>query len=107
MSPADACNPPNFLDSGVAVDIGGNYTLSRNWGNYEGETVANGAVRFQGNRFPEYRQAAWNYREGDLSTDQRHRSRLWLNYRPGVLNGLTLSVLAVIGKRNPVRRGWT
>ena len=40
----------------TALDIGGNYTLSRNWGNFEGETVANGPVRFEGPRFPEYKQ---------------------------------------------------
>jgi len=75
----------------TAADIGGNYTISRNWGNFEGETVGNGPIRFEGTRFPEYKQASWNYPEGDLSTDQRHRSRLWLNYRP--LNGLTLTAL--------------
>ena len=79
-----------------AVDIGGNYTLSRNWGNIgipEGETVVNGPVRFEGHRFPEYKQESWNYPSGDLNTDQRHRSRLWLNYRPSFASGLTLSVL--------------
>jgi hypothetical protein len=79
-----------------AVDIGGNYTLSRNWGNIgipEGETVVNGPVRFEGHRFPEYKQESWNYPSGDLNSDQRHRSRLWLNYRPGFASGLTLSFL--------------
>jgi len=78
----------------TAADIGGNYTISRNWGNFEGETVGNGPIRFEGTRFPEYKQASWNYPEGDLSTDQRHRSRLWLNYRP--LNGLTLTALQLL-----------
>ena len=83
----------------TAIDIGGNYTLSRNWGNIgtpEGETVANGPVRFEGPRFPEYKQASWNYPEGDLNSDQRHRSRIWLNYRPGIISGLTLSFLQVL-----------
>ena len=31
-----------------SFDVGGNYTLSRNWGNFEGETVANGPIRFDG-----------------------------------------------------------
>ncbi len=88
-----------------AMDIGGNYTLSRNWGNYEGETVASGASRFQGTRFPEYKQQAWNFPEGDLSTDQRHRSRLWLNYRPGIVNGLTLSVLELLESGIPYGAG--
>ena len=30
----------------VGFDIGGNYTLSRSWGNFEGETVASGPIRF-------------------------------------------------------------
>jgi hypothetical protein len=77
----------------AAFDLGGNYTISRNWGNFEGENVASGPIRFEGLRFPEYKQAEWNYPEGDLSTDQRHRARLWLNYNPGFLSGLTLSLL--------------
>ena len=83
---------------GAVADVGGNYTLSRNWGNVgalEGETVANGPVRFD-YRFPEYKQASWNFPDGDLPTDQRHRSRLWLNYHPSWLNGLTLSLLELI-----------
>ena len=82
-----------------AIDIGGNYTLSRNWGNIgtpEGETVASGPVRFEGPRFPEYKQASWNYPDGDLNSDQRHRSRIWLNYRPGIISGLTLSFLQLL-----------
>jgi outer membrane receptor protein involved in Fe transport len=75
------------------LDFGGNYTISRNWGNFEGENVASGPIRFEGLRFPEYKQASWNYPEGDLSTDQRHRARLWVNYNPAFLTGLTLSVL--------------
>ena len=77
----------------TAIDIGGTYTLSRNWGNFEGETVANGPIRFEGTRYPEYKQAAWNYPVGDLSSDQRHRGRLWLNYRPGFARGLSLGLL--------------
>ena len=65
-----------------SFDIGGNYTVSRNWGNFEGETVANGPIRFTGTLYPEYKDADWNYPIGDLSSDQRHRSRVWLNYNP-------------------------
>ena len=77
----------------TAIDVGGTYTLSRNWGNFEGETVANGPIRFEGTRYPEYKQASWNYPVGDLSSDQRHRGRVWLNYRPGFARGLSLGVL--------------
>ena len=89
----------------TALDIGGNYTLSRNWGNFEGESVANGPIRFEGLRFPEYRQESWNFPEGDLSTDQRHRSKLWLNYHPGFLGGLTLSVLQTLNSGIPYGAG--
>jgi hypothetical protein len=81
---------------GTMADIGANYTLSRNWGNVgalEGETVANGPLPFD-YRFPEYKEASWNFPDGDLPTDQRHRAKLWVNYRPGGrVSGLTLSVL--------------
>ena len=74
-------------------DLGGNYTLSRNWGNVEGETVANGPTRFEGQSFPEYKRAEWAFPEGDLSSDQRHRARLWLTYNPRFATGLTLSMI--------------
>jgi hypothetical protein len=77
---------------GTAVDIGGNYTLSRARGNNEAENVASGPVPFD-YRYPEYKQESWNFPEGDLANDQRHRSRIWLNYNPGFATGLTLSVL--------------
>lgn len=46
--------------------------------------------------YPEYKQAEWNYPTGDLAGDQRHRSRLWVNYRLPWVNGLTLSVLQTL-----------
>ena len=89
----------------VPVDIGGTYTLSRNWGNFEGETAANGPIRFEGLRYPEYKQSSWDYPEGDLSSDQRHRSRLWLNYRPQFARGLTLTLLQVMESGVPYGGG--
>ena len=80
---------------GTRVDIGGNYTLSHAWGNVDGETAASGPVPFD-NRYPEYKQASWNFPEGDLSVDQRHRARLWVNYSPSFASGLTLSLLEVL-----------
>jgi outer membrane receptor for ferrienterochelin and colicin len=88
-----------------AADIGGNYTLSRSWGNFEGETVASGPIRFEGRRFPEYKRAEWSYPEGDLLTDQRHRAKLWLNYRPGMIEGLTLSLLETVESGVPYGAG--
>lgn len=80
---------------GTMVDIGGNYTLSKAWGNFDGETVASGPVPFD-YRYPEYKQAAWNFPDGDLAVDQRHRSRLWINYNPTFAPGLTLSLLQAL-----------
>jgi hypothetical protein len=86
--------------AGTRLDFGGNYTISRAWGNIEGETVPNGPItagtsgRESVFSYPEYR-GAWNYPSGDLSIDQRHRARLWLNVSPGV-RGLTLSVLQAL-----------
>jgi outer membrane receptor for ferrienterochelin and colicin len=60
--------------------LGGNYTLSQSNGNFNGETASDGPVTGDLLSYPEYRQAAWNYPVGDLSIDQRHKLRLWLNY---------------------------
>jgi hypothetical protein len=80
---------------GTLLDIGANYTLSRAWGNFDAENVASGPVPFD-YRYPEYKQASWNFPEGDLAVDQRHRARLWANYRPGFAHGLTLSLLQAL-----------
>jgi hypothetical protein len=85
---------------GTRVDFGGNYTVSRAWGNVDGETVPNGPIAAGASgresvlNYPEYR-GEWNYPTGDLSIDQRHRARLWLNLSPWV-SGLTLSVLQAL-----------
>jgi hypothetical protein len=81
---------------GDRVDAGANYTLSRTWGNVEGETVNGGPTTSSVLQYPEYRQASWNYPESDLSVDQRHRARLWMNYGVPRVTGLTLSVLQTL-----------
>ena len=80
---------------GVMFDVGGNYTLSRAWGNFDAENVASGPVPFD-YRYPEYKQASWNFPDGDLAVDQRHRARLWLNYNPPWVPGLTVSLLQAL-----------
>jgi outer membrane receptor for ferrienterochelin and colicin len=92
------------------ADVGGTYTLSRTWGNFDGETTGSGPIR-AGNAVsgiltnPEYKQASWNFPTGDLATDQRHRSRLWVNYAlPGV-RGLTLSALQTLTTGAPYGTG--
>lgn len=80
---------------GRTLDVGGNYTVSKAWGNFDAENVASGPVPFD-YRYPEYKQASWNFPEGDLAVDQRHRARVWANYNPAFVPGLTLSVLQAI-----------
>jgi hypothetical protein len=88
-----------------AVEVGGTYTLSRTWGNWDGETVVNGPITFAGLQYPEYKQESWNHPEGDLSIDQRHRARLWLIYRLPWIEGLTLSALQAIESGVPYGAG--
>src|SRR5204862_3011068 len=51
--------------------------------------------------FPEYKQASWNYPEGDLQIDQRHRARMWVNVGIPRVTGLTLSVLQALNSGVP------
>jgi hypothetical protein len=88
-----------------SFDVGGNYTVSRNWGNVEGETVTNGPIRFTGTAYSEYKREEWNYPVGDLSSDQRHRSRVWLNYNPSFAPGLTLSMVEIMESGVPYGGG--
>ena len=69
---------------GTRVNVGGNYTLSKASGNFDGENAASGPLTTALLRYPEYVQARWNSPDGDLSIDQRHRARIWGTYRiPG------------------------
>ena len=62
------------------LTTGGNYTLSRAFGNFDGETSASGPVTSTVDSYPEYKQARWNSPDGHLGLDQRHRGRVWLVY---------------------------
>jgi hypothetical protein len=62
------------------LQLGGNYTLSRTWGNFDGENPATGPLTSQIFSYPEYRLASWNLPEGNLGSDQRHRARVWAAY---------------------------
>ena len=59
---------------------GGNYTLARTWGNFNGENVGSGPIRATFDTFPEYRQESWNYPMGYNPGDQRHKVRAWFTY---------------------------
>src|SRR4029434_6815967 len=65
---------------GSGIEVGGNYTLSRTWGNFDGENPASGPLTAQLFSYPEYREASWNQAEGNLGVDQRHRARFWGTY---------------------------
>ncbi|MEO8258536.1 MAG: TonB-dependent receptor [Acidobacteriota bacterium] len=87
------------------TDIGGNYTLSRLWGNFDGENSASGPLTTDLFQYPEYRQAAWYAPEGDLGSDQRHRSTLWVNYGVPRVTGLTISLLQDLSSGLPFGAG--
>jgi hypothetical protein len=78
------------------LDLGATYTVSRAWGNVEGENANAGPTADASQQYPEYKQASWNYPEGDLSIDQRHRARLWASYALPWVNGISLSVLQTL-----------
>jgi hypothetical protein len=65
---------------GSRLLLGGGYTLSRSWGNVDGENVASGPVTVGPLFYPEYIDLAWNDPVGDLATDQRHKARLFATY---------------------------
>jgi outer membrane receptor for ferrienterochelin and colicin len=73
-----------------ALQVGGNYTLSKTWGNFNGENVGSGPIRAAFDTFPEYREESWNYPTGYNPGDQRHKARAWFNY--------TVPVTPVVGR---------
>ncbi|HKY20161.1 MAG TPA: carboxypeptidase regulatory-like domain-containing protein [Vicinamibacterales bacterium] len=86
------------------LDVGGNYTLSRTWGNFDGETSASGPSVAQVDAFPEYKDPSWNAPEGDLAVDQRHRARIWATYvspMPVGAGSLTFGLLQQVGSGVP------
>jgi hypothetical protein len=87
------------------TDVGGNYTLSRLWGNFDGENVGTGPLATDLFQYPECRQASWYAPEGDLAADQRHRSTMWISYGVPGVNGLTLSLLQDLASGVPYGAG--
>jgi hypothetical protein len=83
------------------TNVGGNYTLSRLWGNFDGENVGTGPLSTDLFQYPEYRQQSWYAPRGDLSADERHRASMWVNYGVHGVAGLTLSVLETLGSGLP------
>jgi hypothetical protein len=86
------------------LDVGGNYTLSHLWGNFDGETSGAGPSVAQINAYPEYKRPEWNTPEGDLAADQRHRARIWGTFASAMPKGagsLTFGLLQQIGSGVP------
>ena len=73
------------------------------YGNVEAET-ANGPSGASLNHYPEYRRAEWNYPDGDLSIDQRHRARGWATYAvtmPSSAGSLEVGIVQQVGSGVP------
>ncbi len=59
------------------LDFGGNWTLSKTEGNYNGENQGSGPLPGGLGNYPEYFDVSWNSPTGPLSIDQRHRVNLY------------------------------
>jgi hypothetical protein len=62
------------------VTLGGNYTLSYSKGNNDGENVGSGPTMASINQYPEYRQETWNWPDGYMMNDQRHKTRIYATF---------------------------
>jgi outer membrane receptor for ferrienterochelin and colicin len=89
---------------GSRINIGGNYTLSRLWGNVNGETINSGPVTSSVLSYPEFIDLNWFAPEGNLSADQRHRVRLWGTWQLPIgerFGNVTLGVVEQINSGTP------
>ncbi|MGV8040538.1 MAG: carboxypeptidase regulatory-like domain-containing protein [Thermoanaerobaculaceae bacterium] len=75
-----------------SISLGGNYTLSRLYGNFVGEDTTSGPLTSSIREYPEYFQVKWFAPKGDLGQDQRHKARLWMVYDVLSTKHNTLSV---------------
>jgi outer membrane receptor for ferrienterochelin and colicin len=84
--------------------LGGNWTWSHAYGNFDGETNANGPISSTIHSYPEYFDAAWNQPKGDLLIDQRHKVRLYGTYDipvPWRFNTMSVSFLHSLDTGTP------
>jgi hypothetical protein len=77
--------------------VGGNYTLSKLKGNFDGETGANGPVSGALLQFKEFKAFRQNNPEGYLSGDQRHRARAWLAWDAFKIAGNSVNISLLQG----------
>ena len=108
-----AMNVQGAYRVGSRLNLHAVYTLSRTWGNFDGETVNNGPItagtvaagsattgRTGWGVYPEYYLASWNRPVGDLATDQRHRARLWAIWQVPVADRYGRVSLSVVEQLN-------
>ena len=88
---------------GARVTLGVGYTLSRTWGNIDGETSASGPVPTTILEYPEYSDPSWAFPMGDLTTDQRHKLRIVGTYTAplGTFGSLTVGGIQAFNSGNP------
>ena len=91
---------------GSRTDIGGTYTLSHAWGNFDGENVASGPLAGGAYAVSGVHPAKrGTTRKAIWSIDQRHRTRLWINYGVPRARRPDAEPAAGARERYPVRRG--
>ena len=98
------------------LTVGGGYTLSKAYGNFEGEAPGVGPVPSTLESYPEYKQARWFAPKGDLLIDQRHklslfaiweafktdRQRLSISARQLYNSGFAYSAIGPVGTKDLV-----
>ena len=90
--------------AGASLDVNAAYTLSRTWGNFDGENEGAGPLPVQPALYPEYREERWNYPSGSLTGDQRHKARVWGTWRVPMhdrFGGLTVGALFAVDSSTP------
>ncbi|MGH9163309.1 MAG: TonB-dependent receptor, partial [Vicinamibacteraceae bacterium] len=85
------------------LTAGANYTLSRSWGNVNGESASSGPEQDDLFAYVEYKDRRWNTPTGDLSIDQRHKLRVWATWDVpfGRAGNLTVGVLQRVSSGQP------
>ena len=89
---------------GDRFNVGGNWTWSHLIGSLVGETSGSGPTRGGLNDQPEYKEERWFAPSGDLSSDTRHRVRLYGTYMapiPQNFGTLSLSFVEYWDSGNP------
>jgi outer membrane receptor protein involved in Fe transport len=89
---------------GDRINIGGNWTWSHLIGDIVGETAGSGPTRGGGHAYPEYFDRSWNNPVGSLSSDTRHRVRLYGTYdapMPSRMGNVNVSLIQSWDTGNP------